>query len=482
MTNLSCRTPSAASDDLDASAGLDPAGIPTQGQSGADQSPAGPAGSGPDSDRSPEETLSGESERPRRQASSGPRPDPAATSADEPGSPQDRRRAVGSLRILIMLGALSAFGPLSFDMYLPALPQLAADLGSSHAVAQLSLSLSMLGLGLGQVVAGPISDQVGRKLPLVIGVVVFTLGAFACAISPSIELLLVARLLGGLGGGAGVVLARSMVRDLYQGREAARAYGITALVFGIAPVVAPLVGGLLLTVTTWRGIFVTMGVCGVVLLVAAIRMPETLPPAARRAAGLRAMLGSFRRVLSDRSFLAPALVLAIGFQPLSLYLAMGSFVLQDGYGLTAQQFGYVFAANSVGILLLGRINLRVVPRVGPYRVLVAALTLSIVSCALIALATVLGAGVWWVLVPLFFAISVAGPLLPNATTLALDGQSAAIGSAAACLGLVQTIVGAGIPPLVSLFGVSPELMGVSMALASVLCVIPLLAVPSSARN
>ncbi|GAB95792.1 DHA1 family bicyclomycin/chloramphenicol resistance-like MFS transporter [Kineosphaera limosa] len=385
-------------------------------------------------------------------------------------------------RLLIMLGALSAFGPLSFDMYLPGLPQLTSDLGATDTGGQLSLSVSMIGLGLGQVVVGPLSDQVGRRWPLIIGVTLFTVAAVACALTPNLEFLLIARFLGGLGGGAGAVIARSMVRDLYSGREAARAFGITALVFGVAPVVAPLLGALLLVVTGWRGIFVAIALCGAALLVAAVRLPDTLPPEKRKDAKLWSLFSEFPRVLRDRSFLAPALVLAIGFQPLSLYLAMSSFAMQNGYGLSAQQFGYLFAANSVGILLLGRLNLRIVSIIGSFRVLVWTLAMSIVACLAVAVAThVEGASVWWVIIPLFFAISVAGPLLPNATTLALEGQGQAIGAAAACIGLVQSLFGALIPPMVSLLGVTPQLMGMSMAIASVLCVVPLLAVPRAAR-
>lgn len=376
-----------------------------------------------------------------------------------------------------MLGALSAFGPLSFDMYLPGLPQLTADLGATETGGQLSLSVCMVGLGLGQVVVGPLSDQIGRRRPLIIGVAVFTLAAVACALAPNLGFLLVARLIGGIAGGAGAVLARSMVRDLFSGAAAAQAFAVTALVFGVAPVVAPLLGALLMAVTGWRGIFVAIAVCGAALLLAALRLPETLPPAQRHQSGIGSLFSSFPQVLSDRTFLAPALVLAMGFQPLSLYLAMSSYALQEGYGLSAQQFGYMFAVNSVGILLLGRVNLQVVGRLGPHRVLVATLALNVASCLAVGLATLLGGSVWWVLVPLFFAISVAGPLLPNATTMALAGQSAAIGAAAACLGLLQTLFGALIPPLISLAGVTPTLMGVSMAVASIVCVLPMLAVP-----
>ena len=369
--------------------------------------------------------------------------------------------------------------PLSFDMYLPVLPQLAADLDASESAAQLSLSLCMIGLGLGQMLAGPISDQIGRRVPLLVGVGVFTVTAAACALTPSIEVLLVVRLLAGSGGGAGAVIARSMVRDRFSGLAAARAFAVTSLVFGVAPVAAPLVGSQLLRVISWRGIFVAMALIGVVLLVAAWRTPETLPEADRHTGGLATMLASAGRVLRDRSFLAPALTLALGFTPLSLYLAMSSFALQGGYGLSAQQFGYVFALNSVGILAVGRVNLRLVTRLGPHRLLAVGIALSVLSCAGVCAAALARAPLVAVLVPLFVAISCAGLLLPNGTTLAMAGQSAAVGAAAALLGLIQSVVNAGLPPLISLLGVTPAVLGVAMAVAAMASVAPLLAIPRS---
>lgn len=386
-------------------------------------------------------------------------------------------------RLLIILGALSAFGPLCFDMYLPALPRLAADLDASEAGAQLSLSLCMLGLGLGQVVVGPLSDQIGRRVPLLVGVVLFSLSCLACAFAPNLPLLLVARLLAGLGGGAGAVIARSMVRDLFSGKEAAHAFGVTALVFGIAPVIAPLLGSLLTDSIGWRGIFVVIGVCGLVMLVVAARLPETLPPEQRHDAGLTSLFSAFPEVLRDRAFLMPALVLGIGFLPLNLYLSMSSFVLQDSYGMSAQGFGYMFAVNSVGIWLAGRFNLRLIRSVPTYRLLTVSVLCGLVGSALVAVAAVAHAPLLWLLVPLFFAMSAVGPLMPNGTTLALEKQAGAIGAASACLGLVQTIFSSTVSPLVSaVVGVSPTIMGVSMVVAGLLAVVPLLLVPADARR
>ncbi len=382
---------------------------------------------------------------------------------------------------LVLLGALSAFGPLSFDMYLPGLPQLARDLDASQSAAQLSLSLCMIGLGLGQLSAGPISDQIGRRRPLIAGVALFTVAGVACALTPTIELLLVVRLLAGIGGGAGAVIARAMVRDQFSGLAAARAFAVTAMVFGVAPVAAPLIGSQLMRVTGWRGVFVAMAVIGGVLLVAAARTPETLAPADRHTGGLATMLDSARKVLRDRAFLAPAVTLALGFTPLSLYLAMSSFALQGGYGLSPQQFGYVFAVNSVGILAVGRVNLRLVTRLGPRRLLGCGLAISVTACATVCAAALTGAPLVAVLAPLFVAISCVGLLLPNGTTLAMSAQSAAVGSAAALLGLIQSVINAGLAPLISLLGVTPAVLGTSMLLSALAGVVPFLAIPRAAR-
>ncbi|MDT7651306.1 MAG: transporter, family, multidrug resistance protein, partial [Pseudonocardiales bacterium] len=234
---------------------------------------------------------------------------------------------------VLALGGLSSFGPLALDLNLPALPQLAEDLRVPVAYAQLSLSVCMIGLALGQLLVGPLADRVGRRRPLLIGVALFAVTAGLCALAPSIQVLLVLRLLGGLAGGAGLVIARAMVRDLYGGAAAARVFALLMLVSGTAPIVGPVLGGQLLRVTDWRGVFAVLALIGAVLFAAALTQRETLTAADRRAGGLRATAVALGDVLVDRTFLMPALVQGLGMCAMFTYIAMGSFVLQDGRAL-----------------------------------------------------------------------------------------------------------------------------------------------------
>src|SRR5690349_20221872 len=236
---------------------------------------------------------------------------------------------------VLALGGLSALGPLSLDLYLPALPTLTADLGAGEAAGQLSLSLCMVGLAVGQLLVGPLTDRVGRRVPLLVGLAVFALSAGLCALTPSIGVLLALRLVAGLAGVAGIVIARAMVRDLYAGTQMARVIALITLVLGVAPIGAPLLGGLLLTVTSWRGVFVALAVLGHLVLVGAASLGETLPADRRHGGGLLATGRALRSVLTDRTFLLPALVGAVGVCGMFVYIAMASFVLQGGYGLSA---------------------------------------------------------------------------------------------------------------------------------------------------
>ena len=363
---------------------------------------------------------------------------------------------------VLALGGLSALGPLSLDLYLPALPTLTADLGAGEAAGQLSLSLCMIGLAVGQLLVGPLTDRVGRRIPLLVGSAVFALSAGLCALAPSIGMLLALRLLGGLAGGAGIVIARAMVRDLYGGPQLARVFALLTLVMGVAPIGAPLLGGLLLVVTSWRGVFGALAALGIVLLVAAATLGETLPAQRRNAGGLAAMGRALRTVLADRTFLLPALVGAIGVCGMFVYIAMASFVLQRAYGLSAQQFALVFGVNAVGILVAGRLSASLVGRLGAARLLTAGVVVALVASVAMLVGVLVSGSVWVLLVPLLFLVSCTGVLLPNSTALALEGQAAVAGAASALFGLLQFAFGAAVPPLVSLSGVTPLVMAVTI--------------------
>jgi DHA1 family bicyclomycin/chloramphenicol resistance-like MFS transporter len=363
---------------------------------------------------------------------------------------------------LLALGGLSALGPLSLDLYLPALPALTADLRASEAEGQLSLSLCMIGLALGQLFVGPLTDRVGRRIPLLVGVALFSVAAGLCALAPSITLLLVLRLVGGLAGGAGIVIARAMVRDLYDGPMLGRVFALITIVQGVAPVVAPLLGGFLLEFTSWRGLFAALVVLGFVLLVAAMTLGETLQADRRQSGGLRTTTRAVRSVLQDRGFLLPALVGAVGVCGMFVYIAMASFVLQSTYGLSAQQFSLVFGANAVAILLVGRLSASLVGRVGAVALLTAGVVVALVAAVVMFVGVLVSSSVWVLLVPLSVLVACTGVLLPNATALALEGQAARAGAASAVFGLLQFAIGAAVPPLASLGGVTAVVMAATI--------------------
>lgn len=234
-----------------------------------------------------------------------------------------RRLSTGlSPGMLVVLGALSAFGPLSTDMYLPGLPAMARDLGVSPSTAQLTLSGCLIGLAIGQLIAGPLSDALGRRKPLLLGLVAYVAASTLCAVSPGIAVLLAARFVQGLAGAAGIAIARAIVRDRFEGVAAARAYAMLMVVTGLGPIVAPIAGGLLLHVTDWRGIFVALAAIGALILVgAAVLIPETLSPQARHSGGLPTTRAAIGILLHDRRYVGHTLACALAFGTLMAYIS-----------------------------------------------------------------------------------------------------------------------------------------------------------------
>ena len=355
--------------------------------------------------------------------------------------------------LVVILGALSAFGPLSMDMYLPGLPSLTRQLDASASTGQLTLTGCMLGIALGQLIAGPVSDSLGRRRPLLAGLVGYTAASAACAFAPSIWTLIVLRLMQGLAGGVGVVIARAIVRDLFDGTTAARMFAALMMVTGVAPVFAPLVGGQALAVTSWRGIFILLTAIGVPLfLVTLRRVPETLPPERRHGGGLGATLRTFRRLLRDRRFSPYAVSFSLSFAAMFAYIAGSSFVLEDVYGASPQVFSIVFAVNSAGLIAMSQVSAHLVGRVGPAFLLRCGLGAVALASAATLLVTVTHAGLGLLLVCLFVLLAGNGLVLPNGTAAAMAEQPQALGSASALLGLGQFGCGAAVAPLVGLAG------------------------------
>nr|WP_245556206.1 multidrug effflux MFS transporter [Actinopolyspora mortivallis] len=390
---------------------------------------------------------------PAEQASEPGSAEPSATDSAENSTL--RRKA----RFALILGGLTAFGPLTIDMYLPALPQLTEELHASSAQGQLTLTAVLLGLAFGQLAAGPISDAVGRRTPLLVGLVVYLTASVLCAVSGDIHTLTVLRALQGFGAAAGMVIARAAVRDLYSGVEAARFFSALMLVTGLAPVLAPVIGGQILAHTTWRGVFVVLsGFAVTLLLVTLLALPETKPRRWRTPLRVGATLRTFGGLLSTPSFLGNALAAGLAMAAMFSYISGSSYVLQDIHGLSPQTYSLVFGMNAVGLVAGGQANARLVGRVATESQL---LLTALVGCTLAGLvlvsAVLLGLPLPVLLAGLFVMISGLGFVLPNTTMLALAEHREVAGSASALLGVSQFVVGALAAPLVGLGGVDSAL-------------------------
>ncbi|WP_280504345.1 multidrug effflux MFS transporter [Nocardia farcinica] len=363
--------------------------------------------------------------------------------------------------VLLVLGALSAFGPLSTDLYLPALPDLSDDLGISSVTGQLTMTTCMIGLALGQLVVGPLSDRFGRRKPLLIGVAVYAIASLLCALTSGAGTLIALRLVQGIAGGAGVVIARAIVRDLFDTEAAARIFSLLVMVTGLAPVLAPLLGGQLMHVTSWRGLFVALSLIGCALLIAAaLRIQETHPNPS--GGGLRTVAANFAIVGRDPRFVGFTLVVGCASGLLFTYITMSSYVLQDDHNLSAQAFSLVFALNACGMVATAGLSSALVPRIGPARTLGIGLAIGGTASAALVVAALAGLPLPALLVPQFLAVSSVALVLPNAIALGLEAHSARAGAAVGVIGLVQFGVGGSLGPAISTLDTSMVTMSVTM--------------------
>ncbi|WP_131742759.1 multidrug effflux MFS transporter [Actinomadura roseirufa] len=389
---------------------------------------------------------------------------PASSS---PAAP-DRR-----LALLLILGALTAVAPLSIDMYLPALPDLAGDLSTGAVQAQLTLTACVIGLAAGQIVAGPLSDALGRRRPLLVGLVAYAAASALCVAAPTVETFIALRFVQGAAGAAGIVIGRAIVQDLYDGVAAAKFFSLLMLVNGLAPILAPVLGGQLLRLMPWPGVFAVLAGTGVALFFGALLgLKETLPPGRRETGGARATLATFRALATDRTFVAYGTAVALAFGAMFTYISGSPFVLQDIYDLSPQAFSVVFGVNSLGIVAVGQLSGRLAGRVPLARLLGAGLaTVAVGGVGLLA-AVLGGVGLAGVLPALFLVTAGQGLIMPNATALSMSGRPARVaGSASALLGLVQFAVGGAAAPLAGVAGSGTAVpMALTIAALSVLAV------------
>jgi DHA1 family bicyclomycin/chloramphenicol resistance-like MFS transporter len=356
-------------------------------------------------------------------------------------------------RNAIVLGLLSAVGPFAIDMYLPTLPSISADLNASDAATQGSLLSFFLAVAFCQIIYGPISDSFGRKAPLYFGTVLYVIGAIGCSLAPTIEWLIVARFVQGLGACAGMTIPRAIVRDLHTGHEAARLMSLIMLVFSVSPILAPVTGSLVVQFGTWREVFWVISVLGIAsLAVAFFLLKETRPPAERIPFDAGAIARNYLELFRDTHYLGVVFIGGFGMASFFAYLAGSSFIYIDHFGLEPWQFSFVFSINAIAFIGMAQLTGRFGKRFGLTSVVNAALAFYLVMMSLLLVLMLAGVDNVYVLIGfLFIAFGAMGLVVPSTAALALDDYGATAGTASALMGTLQLVAAAVVIGLVGLF-------------------------------
>lgn len=394
------------------------------------------------------------------------------TAAVHPGDALSRAER---LTYILVLGALTALGPFTIDLYLPALPILERELHAPTALVQLTLTATMVGFALGQLFVGPLSDVVGRRRPLLLATAVHILACLAAALAPDLFWLSVARVLQGVGAAAGGVVAMATVRDLFGGYPLVKMLSRLALVSGLAPVVAPVLGSQLLLVVDWRGLFVFLAGFGLLVLIAnSIFLRETLPAAARSARGHSTVRQRYGALFRDRIYVGAVIIAGANFSALFAYLASSSFLFQDVYTLTAQQYGILFGINSIGVIVGVQSSSRMQKRIGPQWIIAGATIVQLAAAVAIIVLDASGAGLPGIVIPLWFFIAACGFNFPAISALALVRHGHEAGTAASVLGAANFGVAGIVSPIVGLFTITNAIpMAGVMVVAIVIAIVVL---------
>lgn len=355
--------------------------------------------------------------------------------------------------MVIVLGLLTAFGPLSMDMYLPSLPTVADDFNSTASLAQLSITSCLIGLAIGQLVFGPLSDIVGRKKPLLLTLTIYTIVSLLCYFSPSIWLFIILRFIQGASAASGIVIARAASRDMYSGKELTKFMALLALVNGAAPILAPLFGGVVLNWFTWRTIFVILAIIGFLMFFSVnFTLPETLSKENRKQGDLLETLKTFGLLLKDKVFMGIALSQAFVVMSMFAYISGSPFVLQNIYDVSPQQFSIIFAVNGLGIIIAAQITGKLSSTIEEIKLLKGGVMLSFIGSLLLIIVVIFALPIWAMLPALFLVVSSAGVVNTTSFSLGMQRQGEVAGSASAFLGILPFGGGALVSPFVGIAG------------------------------
>ncbi len=374
---------------------------------------------------------------------------------------------MNSYKYAVVLGLLSAVGPFAIDMYLPALPAIAADLGASTAATQMTLMVFFVTFGIAQIAYGPVSDMVGRRPPLFFGLAVFALGGVGCALSPSIEWLIFFRFIQGIGAAACAITPRAIIRDLHTGIEAAKLMSTVMLVFSIAPILAPLIGSGIIVPFGWRGVFAAITFVAILgVLLVALALPETLPPERRKPIGLATMGKSFGTLLRDGRFMSLTLIAGLGLASFFSFIANASFIYIDHYGMSPVEFSFAFSVNAIGFIGASQFAAMLARRHGFNRVVLTAVTAYMALSLVLFALTLAGFTALPVLMTgLFVAFACLGLVIPSSMVMALEEHGPIAGVASALGGTIQFLAGAVMVTVASLLfdGTSRPMVGIIAA-------------------
>ncbi|WP_413299644.1 Bcr/CflA family multidrug efflux MFS transporter [Bacillus sp. 1P10SD] len=374
------------------------------------------------------------------------------------------------IQLALLLGSLGLLGPFTIDTYLPSFPTIVKDYHTTASLVQISLTSCLLGLGLGQLIIGPLSDVKGRRKPLIFFIILYLLASLTCAIAPNIYFLIGSRLVQGFAAAGGLVISRAIVRDLFSGRELTKFFTMMVLVGNLGPIVAPIAGGGILAFTNWHGVFVALACLGAVLLcIVLLKLEETLPVENRVPSNLSQILKNFGSLFKDRTFLGYALAQGFTVAGIFAYVSGIPFVYQNIYGVTPQQFSFLFGVNGIALIIGSQMVGRLADFVQEKTFLKIGLVISNVAGAWLLIALLLKAPLFAVAIPIFFFVSSISIIGTTSFALAIESQGHIAGSASALLGVMPFVLGSITAPLVGIAGANTGIpMGAIMFCASFL--------------